>query len=60
VTICTLLGHPEICPDGKPIPRGICCSAGISWVQNTVVNLIDLKPGNKGKITPLVASPQNL
>ena len=21
-SICTLLGHPEVCPDGKPIPPG--------------------------------------
>ena len=21
-SICTLLGHPELCPDGRPIPRG--------------------------------------
>ena len=24
-SICTLLGHPEVCPDGKPIPMGKCC-----------------------------------
>lgn len=49
--ICTLLGHPEICPDGKTIPPGKCCKKGISGVQNTVVSLKDLEPGEKGKIT---------
>lgn len=23
--MCTLLGHPESCPHGSPIPRGECC-----------------------------------
>lgn len=49
--ICTLLGHPGICPDGKMIPPGKCCQQGISGIQNTVVSLIDLEPGEKGKIT---------
>jgi DtxR family Mn-dependent transcriptional regulator len=24
-SICTLLGHPSICPHGKKIPQGDCC-----------------------------------
>lgn len=24
-TICTLLGHPVVCPHGNPIPPGRCC-----------------------------------
>ena len=50
-SICTLLGHPEICPDGKPIPKGRCCDRGLKVVNNTVVSLAELKPGEKGKIT---------
>ncbi|MBF0289324.1 MAG: metal-dependent transcriptional regulator [SAR324 cluster bacterium] len=50
-SICILLGHPEICPDGKPIPKGKCCDHGLKTVNNTVVSLHDLKPGEKGKIT---------
>jgi putative ABC transport system ATP-binding protein len=26
--ICTLLGHPDACPHGSPIPRGECCAEG--------------------------------
>jgi len=26
-SICAFLGHPKVCPHGKPIPRGPCCSA---------------------------------
>jgi DtxR family Mn-dependent transcriptional regulator len=50
-SICTLLGHPEICPDGKPIPRGRCCRKKLRTVGNTVVSLSELKPGESGKIT---------
>ncbi len=49
--ICTLLGHPEICPDGKPIPRGRCCSRGLKVVDRAVVPLSELKAGENGKIT---------
>ena len=50
-SICTLLGHPEICPDGKPIPKGRCCKRNLREVSNVVVSLTDIKPGKKGKIT---------
>lgn len=50
-SICTLLGHPEICPDGKAIPKGRCCHRGLTVVNNTVISLSELKPGEKGKIT---------
>lgn len=50
-SICTLLGHPEVCPDGKPIPKGRCCHSGLRQVTNTVVSLTELKPGEQGKIT---------
>jgi DtxR family transcriptional regulator, Mn-dependent transcriptional regulator len=49
--ICTLLGHPEMCPDGKPIPRGACCHNGVSKVGKVVVGLNELKPRESGKIT---------
>jgi putative ABC transport system ATP-binding protein len=26
--MCSLLGHPDACPHGSPIPRGECCDAG--------------------------------
>ena len=25
--MCTLMGHPEACPHGSPIPRGECCTS---------------------------------
>ncbi len=50
-SICTLLGHPEICPDGKKIPKGRCCRKHLKVVNNTVMSLDKLKPSEKGKIT---------
>ncbi len=32
--ICTFLGHPETCPHGSPIPRGICCEGKLSAVAS--------------------------
>ena len=49
--ICTLLGHPTTCPDGKPIPPGHCCSAGRTMASAVVVSLDNLRPGDKGRIT---------
>ncbi len=50
-SICTLLGHPEVCPDGKPIPKGRCCHSGQRSISNTVISLSELEPGEKGTIT---------
>lgn len=50
-SICTLLGHPEFCPDGKRIPRGRCCSGKRKVIDSSVVSLKELAPGDSGKIT---------
>jgi len=50
-SICTLLGHPEFCPDGKRIPRGRCCSGKGKAIDSSVVSLKELAPGESGKIT---------
>ena len=49
--ICTLLGHPEVCPDGKPIPKGKCCRKNLAVVDKIVVGLNELKSSESGKIT---------
>ncbi len=49
--ICTLLGHPTICPDGKSIPPGRCCTAGRTVASTVVVNLTQMQPGTRGRIT---------
>ncbi len=49
-SICTLLGHPPVCPHGRPIPRGACCSKYRGEVKPLVVRLTDLAPGDVGKV----------
>jgi DtxR family Mn-dependent transcriptional regulator len=56
-SICTLLGHPELCPDGRPIPRGACCRKLQKTVSTTVVNLAELEAGESGRITYI--KPEN-
>jgi DtxR family Mn-dependent transcriptional regulator len=48
--ICTLLGHPEKCPHGHPIPRGKCCERAQKQVQTAVVPLSELAAGESGRV----------
>jgi DtxR family Mn-dependent transcriptional regulator len=49
-SICTLLGHPKVCPHGKPIPPGECCRKGKEADGPIVAGLADLNPGQGGRI----------
>jgi DtxR family Mn-dependent transcriptional regulator len=49
-SICTLLGHPKICPHGKPIPPGRCCEQEQTQGQRVVAALSQLRPGQSGKV----------
>ncbi len=49
--ICTLLGHPTVCPSGKPIPPGRCCDAKRSIAATAIVQLTSLRPGERGRIS---------
>lgn len=49
--ICTLLGHPKVCPHGKNIPPGECCMRGEEEVERAVFSLYDLNPGDEGKVS---------
>jgi len=51
--ICVLLGHPEVCPHGKPIPAGKCCEKRFEEADRSVVPLTNLKPEQRGKIAYL-------
>jgi DtxR family Mn-dependent transcriptional regulator len=60
-SICTLLGHPQYCPHGKPIPPGDCCRQMRSSVQPLIQPLCELKPGQSGKIAYIqMKDPQRL
>ncbi len=49
--VCTFLGHPPVCPHGKPIPPGDCCSSFEKKLKPLVCRLTDMEPGGFGKIT---------
>ena len=40
--ICTLLGHPDTCPHGKPIPEGKCCQNMRKKPNKLIMPLTDL------------------
>ncbi len=49
-SVCTLLGHPPVCPHGRPIPRGACCARFQGDLKPIVVRLTDLSPGDVAKV----------
>ena len=48
--ICTFLGHPPVCPHGKPIPPGPCCHKVKRPLKPLVVPLPELEIGEKAKV----------
>ena len=52
-SICTLLGHPSVCPHGNPIPPGRCCQQGRAAVNSLITPLKDMKRGQVGRIAYL-------
>ncbi|MEW6408988.1 MAG: metal-dependent transcriptional regulator [Nitrospirota bacterium] len=58
-SICTLLGHPPVCPHGRPIPRNECCNKFSIEVKSLILRLSDLDIGESGKIVFMVPSDHN-
>ncbi|HNR98427.1 MAG TPA: metal-dependent transcriptional regulator [Planctomycetota bacterium] len=54
--ICTLLGHPPLCPHGKPIPKGACCKLYTRKLEPLVHSLTDAEIGALLKVT-FITSP---
>ena len=54
-SICSLLGHPKVCPHGKPIPPGRCCQREQTQAQRLIFPLSQLAPGQKGKVAYIYA-----
>lgn len=48
--ICTLLGHPKLCPHNKAIPPGPCCRRAERTVEAAVGPLRGLRSGERGRI----------
>jgi DtxR family Mn-dependent transcriptional regulator len=58
--VCALLGHPKVCPHGRPIPPGACCQAHEAGVR-LVARLSELDPGAEGEIAYVLSEdPEKL
>jgi len=57
-SICTLLGHPTVCPHGKKIPPGECCSHTKRKLQPVFGPLSRLRTGIKGKVAYISTASQ--
>jgi DtxR family Mn-dependent transcriptional regulator len=57
-SVCTYLGHPPLCPHGKPIPKGKCCEQLVADMAPLVVRLTELRPGEDGRIVFIVPKQQ--
>jgi DtxR family transcriptional regulator, Mn-dependent transcriptional regulator len=55
-SVCAFLGHPPLCPHGKPIPRGECCRKYSSDIKPLVVRLTDFEAGKSGRIVFITPS----
>jgi DtxR family Mn-dependent transcriptional regulator len=49
-SICAFLGHPLICPHGKPIPPGACCRSFTRTIQPLVQPIVELAIGEEGRV----------
>lgn len=58
-SICSLLGHPKVCPHGKPIPPGRCCQQEQKQGQKVVSTLSQLTPGQTSKVAYIYAPKSN-
>jgi DtxR family transcriptional regulator, Mn-dependent transcriptional regulator len=55
-SVCTFLGHPPVCPHGKPIPKGECCKKYQVEITPVVVRLSDFEVGSTGRIVFIIPS----
>jgi DtxR family Mn-dependent transcriptional regulator len=49
-SVCTFLGHPPVCPHGRPIPRGECCDKIRTEIKPLVTRLSDAVLGEVVRI----------
>ena len=53
--VCTLLGHPTVCPHGKPIPRGRCCIQKADRIRSPII-AVDRLPVGEGGIIAFIST----
>ncbi len=57
-SICILLGHPAVCPHGKLIPPGKCCSHTKQKLQPVLGPLSKLRSGVKAEVVYITSTSQ--
>src|SRR3989338_6323180 len=53
--ICTLLGHPKVCPHGLPIPEGKCCETVRKEIKSLIVSLDQVEVGEWVRVSYIMA-----
>lgn len=53
-SICILLGHPQECPHGSPIPAGKCCHRAEDTISSIVLSLDKLGAGHNARVIYLL------
>ena len=48
--VCAFLGHPPVCPHGKPVPRGECCLVFTKRIEPLMMRVTDLGIGERATI----------
>ncbi|MFW9778472.1 MAG: metal-dependent transcriptional regulator [Candidatus Heimdallarchaeota archaeon] len=48
--VCTLLGHPTVCPHQRSIPKGICCKNHEKITQPAILPLTEIEPGHSAVV----------
>ncbi|MBT3274444.1 MAG: metal-dependent transcriptional regulator [Spirochaetales bacterium] len=59
-SICTLLGHPTVCPHGKPIPAGACCKAEATELSPVITALSKMSNGQHGEVVYLHSNDKDI
>lgn len=54
-SICAFLGHPKVCPHGKPIPPGPCCRALTHTIEPLVQPLDQMAVGQATRVVHIAA-----
>jgi len=55
-SVCTLLGHPKVCPHGSPLPEGDCCRKQEEFSKSIVISLDKLRQGESAKIVYMLTT----
>jgi DtxR family transcriptional regulator, Mn-dependent transcriptional regulator len=58
-SVCSFLGHPPVCPHGKPIPQGDCCKKLTREMKPLIRPLNDLALGQEGRVVFISTRAKN-